>query len=90
MDFKNLTHAALLRFAEAVDTVMVADQLDAKERRDLVCYWAYRCTEPGMPENLAAAIARCQGDPDDLMITASNKIDAVTGETVPFNSTIYT
>lgn len=86
MDFKKLTHAALLRFAEAVDTVMDADQLDAKERRDLICYWAYRCNEPGMPENLAAAIARCQGDPDALLITASSKIDAVTGETVGLNN----
>lgn len=87
MDFKKLTTSALVRFAEAVDAVMEAEQLAPEERRDLIAYWAYRCQEPGMPENLQAAIKRCQGDPDDpsLQITATCRIDRITGEQVAFN-----
>lgn len=87
MDFTKLTHSALLRFAEAVDKVMEADGLSPEERRDLIGYWAYRCQEPGTPEKLEQAIARCQGDPDDpaLRVTATCRINRITGEPVAFN-----
>jgi hypothetical protein len=87
MDFARMTHSALLRFAVAVDAVMEANDLSPEERRDLIGHWAYRCQEPDMPEQLQAAIQRCQGDPDDprLQITATCRISCITGEQVAFN-----
>lgn len=87
MDFTKLTHSGLLRFAEAVDVVVQAEDLDARERRDLIAYWVYRCREPGMLEQLKEAIERCKCDPEDpkFKVTATCRIDRVTGEEVAFN-----
>ena len=85
MGFNNLTHSDLLRFCEAVDTVMRAEYLSPRERRDLISYWAYRCQEPSMPESLSAAIKRCQDWPNGAVLTATSRIDCVTGEVVAFN-----
>lgn len=84
-NFRQYTHAALLRFVEAVDTVMEANDLDARERVKLINHWAYQCTRPDMPEQLAAAILRCQSDPDDALVTATSKVDPITGAVVAYN-----
>lgn len=84
MQFDKLTYSALLRFAQAVDMAMTAD-LDAQERIGLIAYWAYRYARPDMLEQLAQAIKRCEGDPDDLRLGPTSAISAVTGEVVPLN-----
>lgn len=83
LDVKQMTHSALERFVAAVDTVMDADQIDARERRDLICWWAYQYDMPDMPQQLSAAIARCQGEP--VHPTASSIVSAMTGETVAYS-----
>jgi len=80
-----MTHSALERFAQAVDTIMTADGLSHRERTKLINYWAYQFARPDMPAQLASAIARCQGDPDELQVTATSTICAVTGEVVARN-----
>jgi hypothetical protein len=85
MDPHNMTYSALVRFACAVDSVMQADGLDARERRDLIAHWAYQYARPDMPAQLAAAIARCQADPDTLLVTATSRISSVTGDVVAYN-----
>ena len=83
MDFDKMTHAALLRFANAVDKVLTAPELTHMQRAKLISQWAYRCQQHGMPEMLDAAILRCQSDP--VHPTASSIIDAVTGDVVAYN-----
>lgn len=85
MRFDNLTYSALLRFAQAVDTVMDAEQLDPRERIKLIAHWAYQFARPDMPQQLQAAIERCQADPDSLRLGPTSAINAVTGEVVAFN-----
>jgi hypothetical protein len=80
-----LNYSALERFARAVDTVMEADQIDHRERTNLITFWAYQYDRPDMPQQLAAAIKRCQGDQADLLITATSMIDPISGEVVAYN-----
>ena len=82
---KNMTHSALVRFVQAVDAVMDADDIDNRERTRLICHWAYQFTRADMPEQLAAAIKRCQADPYHLMLNATSKISSITGQVVAFN-----
>ena len=83
MDFNKMTHAALLRFANAVDTVLNADGLTHTERTKLISHWAYQCQEHNMPENLDAAILRCQSDP--VHPTSTSMVNAVTGDAIAYN-----
>lgn len=85
MDTSRLTHSALERFAQAVDAVMDADDLSCQERVALIGHWAYQYQRADMPDLLAQAIHRCQADPETLMVTASSKINAVTGQVVPYS-----
>lgn len=87
LNVKSMTHSALERFAQAVDLVMNADDLDHSERTKLICWWAYQYNRPDMLDELAKAIARCQGDPDALRLNASSTICPVTGEVVAFSPT---
>lgn len=89
LNVKQMTFSAMERFVQAVDTVMNADDLDARERRDLICYWAYRYKQRDMPNQLAAAIKRCQAS-EFVHPTASSVVDWITGEVVPFSATQYT
>jgi hypothetical protein len=91
MNINSMTYSGLARFAEAIDRVLTADNLTAKERVDLICEWAYKYKEAEMPKQLEKAITRCQGDIDDtsLQITATCRINRVSGKEVPFNPTSY-
>lgn len=80
-----MTYAGLARFAAAVDAVMEADDITALQRRDLITYWAYQYARADMPQQLAAAIARCRGDADELRSGPTTCISAVSGEEVAYN-----
>lgn len=83
-----MTYSGLQRFAEAVGMVMNADQIAPLERLKLIGYWAYQFQRPDMPQQLKAAIKRCQDehtDPDNALVTATSKIDCITGEVVAYN-----
>lgn len=86
LDIKRATFSGLQRFAECVDTVMEAEGITDRQRVGLISHWAYRADEPGTPAALAEAIKRCQADPDDLLVTSSSIVHAVTGEVVAFNN----
>lgn len=88
MNVQQMTFSALQRFVSAVDSVMSADDLSAKERRDLITFWAYRYVEKDMPKQLGAAILRCQ-KAEFVHPTTSSVIDWITGEVVPFSPTTY-
>lgn len=77
------THAQLARFVWAVDTVMDADELTTRERCDLIDHWAYQFERPDMPEQMLAAIKRCQVEP--VHPTATSIVNAVSGEVVAYN-----
>ena len=81
---KNMTYSGLQRFVEAVDMVMDAEQLDHRERTKLIAFWAYQFHRKDMPEQLAAAILRCQSEA--CHPTASSVVDSVTGEVVAYAS----
>jgi len=89
LNIKQMTFSALERFVTAVDQVMQADDLCAEERRDLIGYWAYRYKQPDMPDQLKAAIARCQAC-EFVHPTASSVVDWVSGEVVAFSPARYT
>lgn len=86
INIQKATFSGLQRFAECVDTVMNADDITHRQRVNLIACWAYRADEPGTPAALADAIKRCQMDPDDLQVGGSAIVDAVSGETLPFNN----
>lgn len=79
----HMTWSQLARFVEAVDTVLEADDLDPRERLKLIDCWAYQYGRTDMPQQLQAAIKRCQGDP--VHPTTSSIIDAISGETVAYS-----
>ena len=78
---EKMTYSALVLFAKAVDKVMEAEDLCARERIDLIGHWAY---QPHKAEELDAAIARCQAA-EFVHPTATSMIDWVTGEVVSFS-----
>lgn len=78
-----MTHSALLRFAQAVDIVMNADDLDARERVKLIDCWAYQYKDSRMLDQLDAAIKRCQGEA--VHPTSTSIVESVTGEVVAYN-----
>ena len=88
LNVNQLTHSALQRFVTAVDMVMEADDLSPKERMKLIGEWAYQYARPDMPEQLDAAIQRCQSN-EDVHPTASSIVDKVSGEVVAYSAPSY-
>jgi len=88
LNVKQMTFSAMERFVQAVDDVMDAEFLDSRERRNLICYWAYKYAQPDMPKHLKAAISRCQSS-EDVHPTTSSVVDRVTGEVVAFSAERY-
>lgn len=91
MNTKNMTHSALTRFAEAVDLIMHSADISPEQQRDLINYWAYQYMRPDMLVQLTAAITRCQADPDspEFIVSATCRIDQVTGKETAFSPHVY-
>lgn len=88
LNVKQMTFSAMERFIQAVDTVMNADDLTAKERQELIGQWAYQYARKDMPDQLQAAIKRCQAG-EFIHPNASTVINNVTGEVIAYSSPAY-